>query len=86
MLLFYFTVLFIVQTSTDLIDYFLGRCARNLVLLCFTFLLQRSQTTIVTVELMAYIFILNYEPNLKYIRQSNLYLELDFFFLNTIES
>ena len=35
MLFFYFMVLFIVKISTDLMDYCLPRCARNLVLFCF---------------------------------------------------
>ena len=34
---FYFMVLFIVKISTDLMDYCLARCARNLVLVCFYF-------------------------------------------------
>ena len=37
MLFFYFTVLFIVKISTDLMDYCLAGCARNLVLLYFYF-------------------------------------------------
>ena len=37
MLVFYFTVVFIVKISLDLMDYRLARRARNLVLFCFYF-------------------------------------------------
>ena len=37
MLLFYFTVFFVVKISADLMDYCLERCTRNLALFCFYF-------------------------------------------------
>ena len=37
MLLFYFTILFIVKISLDLFSCCLARCTRNLVLFCFYF-------------------------------------------------